>query len=73
MTTGSDRSGRHVFWIMALFVVLGVPFVAVLWESLNQILSLHFSARLWLALPATVILGGILYALASTLTRSGHL
>ncbi|MEX0601304.1 MAG: hypothetical protein WD021_07750 [Rhodothermales bacterium] len=68
MTT-SEENGRRIFWIMAMFVVLGIPFVAVLWESLNHILALDFSARLWIALPAAAVLGGILFALSRTLDR----
>lgn len=68
MTT-SDENGRRIFWIMATFVVLGIPFVAILWESLNHILALDFSARLWIALPAAALLGGVLFALGRTLNR----
>lgn len=69
MTSSSGRDGMRMFWIMALFVVLGVPFVAILWESLNHVLALDFSSRLWIAIPAAVILAGVLVALRRTLDR----
>lgn len=70
MASSTEPSGRRIFWMMALFVVLGIPFVAVIWESLNHILALEFSARVWMLVPAALVLAGVLYLLARTLRRS---
>lgn len=70
MPRASSFMDRHVFWIMAFYVVVGMPFVAVLWESLNQMLALQFSPRLWLSLPAAAGFAAVLFALSRTLKRS---
>ena len=70
MTSSHPTGGRRIFWMMALFVVLGIPFVAVLWESLNHMLAFDFSARLWWALPAAALLGTVLFVLGRTITRA---
>lgn len=47
---------------MAVFVLLGIPLVAFLWETLHQVLSLH--AELWrvaAAVPALGLLGLLLF------------
>ncbi len=42
---------------MGVIVMVGIPIVAYLWETLNQLLSLHVQpTRLWISLPLLVVL-----------------
>lgn len=53
---------------MLLFVVLGTPLVAYVWESLNQLFAGHVDAgRLALTVPAALILAGLLTLFARTI------
>ena len=56
--------------LMALFVVIGVPMVAFLWETVNLLLALHVDGtRLLIALPLLVVFIGFLVVLARTVRR----
>ena len=46
---------------MALFVVLGIPLVGYLWETLNELLAGHVDGtRLLISLPVLALLGALL-------------
>ena len=32
---------RRIFWMMAMFVILGTPLIAILWQTLNELLALQ--------------------------------
>ena len=56
--------------VMALFVIAGIPLVAYLWETLNQILSLEVGGkRLLISLPILLVLLGILWVMAKFVRR----
>lgn len=60
---------KRIFWMMALFVVVGAPLVAVLWETLNELLALQASTAMLFAIPAALLLAGLLLLLKRTLER----
>lgn len=68
-----DQTGepniQRIFWTMALFVVLGIPLVAVLWETLNELLALQVRSSLWLAFPALLLIIVLLWFLRRTIER----
>ncbi len=52
------KESVRLFVQMVVIVVGGIPIVAYLWETLNQLLSLHVQpTRLWISLPLLVVLG----------------
>ena len=55
---------------IALFVILGVPLVAVIWDTLNRVFAGHIDWR-WIGatVVAAVLLWVLLKALARTVTR----
>lgn len=55
--------------MMALFVILGAPLVAILWETLNELLALQPTESLLLSIPALVLLVVLLWFLRRTLER----
>lgn len=53
---------------MALFVVLGIPLVGYLWETLNQLLAGHVGAtRLLASVPVALLLALVLSFLSRRL------
>lgn len=55
---------------LALFVVIGVPVFAYLWETLNQLLTGHFApGRIATSVPIALLLAGLLVMLARVLGR----
>lgn len=62
-------TARLMLW-MALFVVAGIPFVAILWETLNHLLALKADSGALLAIPAFLLLAGVLYLLSRSLMRT---
>jgi hypothetical protein len=55
---------------MALFVVAGVPLVAYLWETMNQLMAGQVSlGRLAATIPAVAVLAGLLALLARAVSR----
>lgn len=51
------KESVRLFVQMGVIVVVGIPIVAYLWETLNQLLSLHVQpTRLWISLPLLVVL-----------------
>lgn len=56
---GSSKNKRlgHLWMQMALGVLIGIPIVAYLWETLNQLLSLRVQpVRLLISLPLLGVL-----------------
>ena len=67
MTHASNGTGRLVGAIL-LLVLLGVPFVAYLWETLNRLLSgIVEPVRLLIALPVAVVFLLLLRYIARTI------
>lgn len=55
---------------MALFVIIGTPLVAYIWETLNLLVAGHVDlVRLAIALPATALLAGVLVLLSRSISR----
>ena len=62
--------GKLILW-MAAFVVVAIPLVAVLWETLNEVLALQLDTRqLLIALPALAAFVGVLWLLRRRLQRA---
>lgn len=52
---------------IAVFVIVGVPLVAVIWESLNRVFAGQFDgARIAIAFVAALVFAGLLKILART-------
>lgn len=52
--------GKYLF-VFGLFLFLGVPLVAYLWETVHQILSLHFeTTRMLVSIPVLAMFIGLL-------------
>jgi fatty acid desaturase len=73
-----DRGGRptrrpaafRLALLLVLVALAGIPAVAYLWETVNQLLSFHFDrSRLVLSLPVAVLLVLLLRATGRALTR----
>lgn len=57
---------------VALFVILGTPLVAYLWETLNVLLTgVVQPGRLLLAIPLALLFAGVLWLLARTVRAWG--
>lgn len=55
-----------VFLLMALIVVIGVPMVGYVWETINQLLALQFDVvRVGITVPVVVVLWIFLRFVAS--------
>ena len=70
MTRPAPPSFTRLLLLMAVFVLVGVPLVAFLWETLNEVLALDVAGRrlLW-ALPVLALFSGLLVLLARRLRR----
>lgn len=56
--------------VLGLFVLVGIPFVAFLWETLHQLLALHVQPlRLLLSAGVLVVFAGVLTLLGRWLSR----
>lgn len=66
------RGAGPVVLLLAGLVVLGIPLVAYLWESVNQLLAARVTMRrLLFSLPLLAALAGLLWAAARGLERLG--
>ena len=71
MPTSHDSTPApgQIFPWLALFVVLGLPLVAYLWETLHQILAWHVEpTRLLISVPVLGLFVALLFALGRKLT-----
>ncbi len=68
MNQESTPSPSKIFPWLALFIVLGMPLVAYLWETLHQILAWHVEpTRLLTSLPVLALFLILLFALSRKL------
>ncbi len=55
---------------MALFVIVGTPLLAYVWETLNRLVAGRADVgRLLITLPVAALLAGVLSLLARTISR----
>ena len=55
--TGTIESAGKSLGVMALYVIIGIPMVAYIWDVLNEILALEFrTVRILIAIPVVVVL-----------------
>lgn len=74
MTNRTDNPGGQsalrLALLLGLIVVVGTPFVAILWETLNQLLSGHVEPRrLAIAIPLLLLFSGVLALAARALAH----
>ena len=68
MSHDTTPSPGRIFPWLALFVLLGMPLVAYLWETLHQILALHVDiTRLLISVPVLGLFIGLLTLLGRKL------
>lgn len=60
---------RRIFWVMAVFVIVGTPLIAILWQTLNELLALQVRSSLWFAVPALILFVLLLRLLRRTLEQ----
>jgi hypothetical protein len=58
----------RLFVILAVFLVIGVPIVAVLWHNVNEVMAGQFG-RLIVAIPLLIVLVAYLLFFARTVNR----
>lgn len=69
MSRDSTPSPAKIFPWLALFILLGMPLVAYLWETLHQILAWHVEpTRLLISVPVLGLFLGLLFLLGRKLT-----
>lgn len=72
-TCGTLRSGTaelRLVLLLGTLVVVGIPFVAILWETLNELLSGHFDGgRMIVAVPVLAVFLAILTLAGRALGR----
>jgi hypothetical protein len=65
-----DPSLARIFGLIAGFFILGMPMVAYLWETINQLLELRASGiQLLVAVPVLIVFLILLRFLARAVTR----
>jgi hypothetical protein len=70
MTAESAPSTGKVIGLMALFVLLGLPLVGYLWETINQLLSLKISTtRALISIPVLLAFIGLMALVARGVRR----
>ncbi|HXF96131.1 MAG TPA: hypothetical protein VNI61_08505 [Gemmatimonadales bacterium] len=63
MSESQERGAGRVVLLLSGLVIVGIPLVAYLWETLNQVLAGHLSARrVLLSLPLLAAFAGLLWA-----------
>ena len=68
MSIDSTPSPGKILPWLALFVVLGMPLVAYLWETLHQVLALHVEpVRLLVSVPVLALFVALLWLLGRKL------
>lgn len=72
MATNSTTSSGKTFLLMAAYVLIGVPLVAVLWELLNDVLALKIELNdLLIGVPVLLLFIGYLKVLSRRLQQWG--
>ncbi len=69
---GADKEPSlvRIVLLMAVFVLIGVPLVAYLWETFSELLALRFQPiRLLIAIPVLALFSGLLYVLSRQISR----
>lgn len=70
MSDGSHASVGRVVPVVALFALLGLPLVAYVWETLNQLMAgIVNPTRLAISLPAALLLAWLLVLLSRRVQR----
>ncbi len=70
MVSRNRPSFTLIFGQLLLFVLIGIPLVSYLWETLNQLLGLHFDVqRFLISIVILAVLGGVLYVFSRQLNR----
>ncbi|HEU5086740.1 MAG TPA: hypothetical protein VFT99_04820 [Roseiflexaceae bacterium] len=70
MESRNRPSFTLIFGQLLLFVLIGIPLVSYLWETLNQLLGLHFDVqRFLISIVILAVLGGVLYIFSRQLNR----
>lgn len=65
MTAQVKISSIRLLFSMAVYVLVGIPLVAYLWETLNHLLALHPDpTELLIAVPVLLAFSGLLWLLA---------
>ena len=66
-------SSAKTFLLMTLFVLVGLPMVAYLWETINELLSLKVDpVRIGISIPVLALLIGLL-AIVGRRVNAWHL
>lgn len=65
--TQHPTAARKLIVPIALFVIVGVPLVAVIWDTLNRLFAGHVE---WNWLGASVVAAGLLWVLLKVLART---
>lgn len=70
MKTQQPISNGMLLLQMLLFVALGAPLVAYVWETLNELLALHINPlRLLITIPVALGLVALLWMLGRSVQR----
>ena len=70
MSKSHDPGFSRSMAMMAAFVIVGVPLVAYLWETLNQFLALNVDTiRLLVAIPVALLIGVVFKILIRTIQK----
>lgn len=63
-------SGLRLALLLGVLVILGIPFVAILWETVNELLAGQINGRrLLIAMPVLLVFLGLMTLAARTLAR----
>ncbi len=66
----AKRTGPRIVLLLAVIVLAGVPFVAILWETLNDLLAAKIDPRrLAVAVPLLVVFLVVLSVAGRALSR----
>ena len=66
----TEPSFGKILIFMAIFVLVGMPLVAFLWETLNDLLALQpVASRMINSIPALLIFVGLLALLSNRISR----
>lgn len=70
MSQGARASVGPVFLTLAATILIGVPLLAYVWETLNRVFAGHFDGRrIAITVPVGLVLIGVLIVAGRTLGR----